>query len=152
MLSAQSQLLQATFALDLYKLRDDLSLLDSVVAFSSELLKVHSDNFTEYSLTLGKQSQGLVQFRNNMIALTDHSKMLNASAPKDADRQLAADIQLTETFQAHGTLHERVISLSSQLSQDLNSDFPALFNEKKYKELQAIAAKAQPALVQQTQT
>ena len=100
-------------AVDVYQLRDDLSLLDTILAFSSELLKVHGDNFTEYALTLGKQSQGLVQFRNNMIALTDHSKMLNASAPKDADRELAIEIKLTESFQSHGALHEKVISLSS---------------------------------------
>jgi len=41
---------------------------------------------------------------------------------------------------AHGILHERAIQLSSQLSQDLNSDFASLYNEKKYRELQAIAA------------
>lgn len=50
------------------------------------MLGVHSDNFSEYAFTLGKQSQGLVQFRNNLLALVDHSKLLNAAAAKDKDR------------------------------------------------------------------
>jgi hypothetical protein len=72
--------------LSIYKLKEDKSLYDSVLAMSCEMLGVHSDNFSEYAFTLGKQSQGLVQFRNNLLALVDHSKLLSAAAAKDKDR------------------------------------------------------------------
>jgi hypothetical protein len=78
-----------------------------------------------------------------MLALTDHSKLLNSAAAKDKDRQLAQQLGLAETLTAHGALHDRVIQLSSQLAQDLNSDFAAVFNEKKYKEIQALTQQAQ---------
>lgn len=87
--AAQAQVYQAVLALAVYKLKDDLSLFDSVLAMSCELLGVHADNFSEFAFTFGKQSQGLVQFRNNMLALTDKSKMLNSAGAKDKDRQLA---------------------------------------------------------------
>jgi hypothetical protein len=44
------------------------------MCFSSELLAAHADNFTEYALTLGKQTQGLNTFRSNVLALVDKSK------------------------------------------------------------------------------
>ena len=53
-LSAQSQLFQAVFALYAYKLKENLSLYDSILALSCESLKVHIDNFSEYALSLGK--------------------------------------------------------------------------------------------------
>lgn len=52
-------------------------------------MRVHEDNLNEFAFTFGKQSQGLVQFRNNMLALTDHSKLLNSQPAKDKDRALA---------------------------------------------------------------
>ena len=44
------------FALAVYKLKDDLSLLDSILALSCELAGAHADNFSEFAFTLGKQS------------------------------------------------------------------------------------------------
>lgn len=82
-----------------------------------------------------------------MLTLTDHSKMLNAAGAKEKDRQLAMKLQLAETFNSHGVLHDRVIQLSSSLAQDLNSDFAAVFNEKKYKELQALTQQASASQV-----
>jgi len=49
------------------------------MCFSSELLASHADNFTEYALTLGKQTQGLNTFRSNVLALVDKSKLLAAN-------------------------------------------------------------------------
>jgi len=51
------------------------------MAFTSELLSAHSDSFTEYSLSMGKQSQGLNNFKSNILALTDKSKLLSANPP-----------------------------------------------------------------------
>jgi hypothetical protein len=49
------------------------------MCLSSELLAAHSDYFTEYALTLGKQTQGLNTFRSNVLALVDKSKQLAAN-------------------------------------------------------------------------
>jgi len=46
------------------------------MCLSSELLSANADNFTEYALTLGKQSQGLNTFKSNVLALVDKSKLL----------------------------------------------------------------------------
>ena len=94
MLSAHSQVYQAAFALAVYKLKEDLQLYDSALALSCELLKVHADNFLEHAFTLGKQTQGLVQFRNNMTALTDHSKLFNSQGAKPSDRALTEKLQV----------------------------------------------------------
>lgn len=50
------------------------------MVLSAEVLQAHADNFTEYSLTLGKQSLGLNTFRSNVLALVDKSKMVAANA------------------------------------------------------------------------
>ena len=49
------------------------------MALSCELLKVHVDSLSEYAVTLGKQSQGLNQFRTNITALVDKSKLLGTT-------------------------------------------------------------------------
>ena len=55
---------------------------------------MHADNFTEYALTLGKQSQSVNTFRNNMQAMTANSKLLGTAA----DRKVADYIKLPEAF------------------------------------------------------
>ena len=46
-------------------------------------------------------------------------------------------------------MHERTVNLCQQLASDLNSDYAALFNEKKYKELQLIAGSVQSNILGQ---
>ena len=66
-----------------------------------------------------------------MQAMTANSKLLaNAQDKKVADKVL-----LPEVFNIHALLHDNSARLCQQLAADLNSDFPSLFNEKKYKEL-----------------
>lgn len=60
---------------------ENLGFYDSIMCLSAELLQVHADNFSEYALTLGKSSQGLNTFRNNVLALVDKSKMVAANPP-----------------------------------------------------------------------
>ena len=100
---------------------------------------MHADNFTEYALTLGKQSQGINTFRNNMQAMTAGSKVLASQT----DKSVADKVRLPEAFNVHALMHERTALICQQLAADLNSDYPALFNEKKYRELQQIASSAQ---------
>ncbi len=57
-------------------------MLDTILAFSLETLQVHADLLTEYALTLGKSTQGVNNFKNNLQALTDKSKLLGASPSK----------------------------------------------------------------------
>ena len=69
----------------MFNIKENLGVYDATLAFTSEILKMHADNFTEYALTLGKQSQGVNTFRNNMQAMTANSKMLGTAA----DRKIA---------------------------------------------------------------
>ena len=66
-----------------------------------------------------------------MQAMTANSKVLATSA----DRNVADKVKLPDAFSTHALLHERTMLLCQQLAADLNSEYPALFNEKKYKEL-----------------
>ena len=90
-------------------MKENLGLYDAVLAFSSEILKAHSDYFNDYALTLGRQTQGISQFRNNLQAMVDGSKLL--SNDKDVDRNLADALDLPSVFTNHGLLHERVASV-----------------------------------------
>lgn len=44
-----------------------------------------------------------------------------------------------------------MIALAQQLAADINSDFAALFNEKKYRELQSVASDSQQGLIESLQ-
>lgn len=79
-LGNQVHVYNAIFALEVYKLSQRLPLLDTTLAFSLETLQVHVDYLTEYALTLGKSTQGVNNFKNNMQALTDKSKLLNSQS------------------------------------------------------------------------
>ena len=97
----------AVFALELYKLSQELRIFDSTLAFSLESVNggVHADYLSEYALTLGKSTQGVTNFKNNMQALTDKSKML-ASA---INKPLQDSLRLSRVYQLHASLHERCI-------------------------------------------
>lgn len=110
-----------------------------MLALSAEVLACHADNFSEYALTLGKQSQGINTFKSNMLALVDKSKILAAA---DQNKQNSAEINLANTIMTHGQLHERLTQMTTALAADLNADYAALFNEKKYREMQAIAVES----------
>ena len=99
----------AIFALEVYKLAQELRLLDTTLAFSLESLQVHADYLTEYALTLGKSTQGVNNFKNNMQALTDKSKLLNSTNP--VNKALQDALRLSKVYQLHSSLHERVIQL-----------------------------------------
>ena len=55
-LEAPTQVVQAVLALEIYSVKENLSVYDATLAFTSEILKMHADNFSEYALTLGKES------------------------------------------------------------------------------------------------
>jgi hypothetical protein len=124
-------------AVEVYRTSENLGLYDAIMVMSSEMLQCHSDNFSDYALSLGKQSQGLNTFKNNVLALSDKSKLLGANP---ANKTAADSTHLVKAVQSHGANHERCAALRQSLSADLNSDYSSLFNEKKYKELQAMAS------------
>ena len=76
-----------------------MGLFDTIMCFSSELLASHADNFTEYALTLGKQTQGLNTFRSNVLALVDKSKLLAANP---SNKQISDQIRASKAVFAHG--------------------------------------------------
>lgn len=65
--------------------------------------------------------------------MVDGSKVLTSG--NDVDSAIKDYMSLPTCYLAHGLLHERTLLLCQQLAQDLNSDYPSLFNEKKYREL-----------------
>jgi hypothetical protein len=77
----------AIFGVELYQLQQKLRLFDTTLATSIETLGVHTDYLTEYALTLGKTSQGVTNFKNNLQALTDKSKLLNSTGAPDKELQ-----------------------------------------------------------------
>ena len=58
-LDAPSHVIQAVVALEAYKIKENLGCYDAVLSMSCELLAAHTDNFTEFALTLGKSTQGI---------------------------------------------------------------------------------------------
>lgn len=87
------------------------------------------------------------QFRSNMQALVDGSKLISSGA--DIDTAIKDYLSLPTCYLAHGLLHERTAQLCQLLAQDLNADYAMLFAEKKYRELQNIASLSQATLVSQ---
>lgn len=126
----------ALFALELARLSRALPLLDAALALTLESLGTHPDLLTDYALTLGKTSQGTTNFKNNLQALTDKSKLLGAARPDGRVYQLQAG------------LHERVLQLRQTAANEMNTDYGALFAEKKYKELLAFAREQQAEQLQ----
>ena len=62
-------------SLELYRLLNQMRMLDTSLVFSLEMLNVHQDYFSEYAITLGKNSQGINNFKNNVLALVEKSKL-----------------------------------------------------------------------------
>jgi hypothetical protein len=140
-LGNQVHIYNAIFALEVYKLSQSLPLLDTTLAFTLESLQqVHVDFLSEYALTLGKSTQGVNNFKNNLQALTDKSKLLNAQA---VNKPLQDALKLSKVYQLHASVHERVLQLSTLLTNELNNDYGSLFAEKKYKELLIFAKEQQ---------
>ena len=132
---------QAIVALEVFKLSQALPLLDTTLAFTLESLQqVHVDFLSEFWLTLGKSTQGVKNFMNNMQALTDKSKLLSAQA---VHKPLVDALRLSKVYQLHAFVHETVLGLSPQLTNELNSDCGSLFAEKGHKELQSFAHEQQ---------
>lgn len=82
-----------------------------------------------------------------MQAMVDGSRILTSG--NDVDSAIKDYMSLPACYLAHSGLHDRTLQLCQLLAQDLNSDYPSLFQEKKYRELQNIASLSQDTLVAQ---
>lgn len=78
--------------------------------------------------------------------MTDGSRLLTSG--NDVDSAIKDYMSLPTCYLAHRSLHDRSIELCQLVSQDLNAEYPSLFNEKKYRELQNIASLSQDTLVE----
>jgi len=67
----------AHFALAAYQARESSGFLAAILAFTLETREFPIDFFNDYSLTLGRTSQGVTQFKNNMISMVDKSKKVS---------------------------------------------------------------------------
>ena len=131
----------ATLAFEVQKTFTFLSQLDMSLAFTLESLKIPVDYFSDFALCVGKQSEEAQTFKNNMQNLVQGSKLL-AQKPS-SDRSTLDTLDLESTFCNHIELSKQVISLKSQLQNELNCDLFLLFNEKKYKEIYAFYQRAE---------
>lgn len=67
----------ATYALLAYKCKEAAGYLNAILAFQMETAQFPLDFFNEYTLSLrGRTSQGVVLFKNQMLALVDKSKQI----------------------------------------------------------------------------
>lgn len=74
-------------ALLAYKVREASGFFNAIFAFDLESQSFPLDFFNEYSLTQnGRTSQGIIQFKNQMLALVDKSKKLNTK-PGNIDQK-----------------------------------------------------------------
>jgi hypothetical protein len=56
----------AVFGIEIYQIKEKLKLFDTTLSTSIETLGVHTDYLTDYALTLGKITQGVINFKNNL--------------------------------------------------------------------------------------
>ena len=110
-MESQANILFATNALVTYKLREGMGFLNAILAFSMETLEFPVDFFNEYSLSMGRQSQGVTQFKQNMLAMTDKSKKL--STKPDMSESLKS-MDMPEVFSLHKLLTEKSMQLCNQ--------------------------------------
>ena len=120
--------------------------LNAILAFSMESLEFPIDYFNEYSLTMGRQSQGVTSFKQNMLSMTDKSKKLSTK-PDMSDNQKSMDIP--EVFSIHQLVTDKSMQLCNQYQQELNSDQCSIFSNKKYKELMKVAQMQESSLCNQ---
>jgi hypothetical protein len=66
-------------ALLVYQLKEGFGYLNSVLALSLESAQVGADYFNEYTLSQrGRQSQGVSLFKNQILSLTEDSKLIGS--------------------------------------------------------------------------
>jgi hypothetical protein len=99
-------------ALDAYQYREAQGFLTAVLAFSLETHEFPIDFFNEYSLTLGRSSQGVTLFRNSMLAMVDKSKK-TPTKPDVSDKQ--QDMNIPEVISLHCRLADKAIHNCVQL-------------------------------------
>jgi hypothetical protein len=96
----------AVNALDAYMLRESQGFLAAVLAFSLETSEFNADFFNEYSLTLGRSSQGVTQFKNSMLTMVDKSKKI----PTKPDvSQAQQEMNVPEVFSLHSRLADKAM-------------------------------------------
>lgn len=89
----------AKAALLSYKCREQFSYFSSVLALSIETAEFPLDYLNEYILTSrGRNTQGVVQFKNQMLALVNESKKLST---KPELNELQAKFDLVKTLSLH---------------------------------------------------
>lgn len=63
-------------ALQVFKCKAAAGYLSAILALFMETKEFPIDFFNEYSLTLGRQSQGVTAFKNAMVCMVDKSKVV----------------------------------------------------------------------------
>ena len=111
LLDSMANCLFAKNALVTYRFREGMGFLNAILAFSMESLEFPADYFNEYSLTMGRQSQGVTLFKRNMLSMTDKSKKLSTK-PELSDKQRAMEIP--EVFCLHQLITDKSLSLCNQ--------------------------------------
>lgn len=131
----------AKSALTAYTSREGVGFLNAVLALSLETAEFPAEYFNEYALTLrGRATQGVTQFKNQMLALVADSKKRQQKAElNDTQKQF----KISKVFTAHAQLTDRSGQLCNQLQNEINCDEASVFQNKKYKEILKLANEQQ---------
>mmetsp|Transcript_4445 Transcript_4445/g.6571 ORF Transcript_4445/g.6571 Transcript_4445/m.6571 type:complete len:188 (+) Transcript_4445:311-874(+) len=149
LLTALPNVYLAQTALLAYQSRESFGFLNSILAFSMETAEFSVDFFNDYTLTMrGRASQGVTQFKNQMMALTEESKK-KSTKPDVSEPQ--AKMNIPKVFNLHGQLGDKATQYCMQLQNEINSDEASIFQNKKYKQLLVLAGQQQAEMCQQIQ-
>lgn len=106
-----------------YKVKEGFGFLVALSAFIMESQELSADFFNEYTLTLGRSSQGVIQFRNAMQAMTDKSKLLSTKPCDDNDKKT----QVSSMYNSLGQLIDKAMQSYNIVQQEINRDEGAIF-------------------------
>lgn len=123
-------------ALQVYKCKTAAGYLTAILAFVMETAEFPLDFYNDYSLSLGRQSQGVVAFKNAMTCMVDKSKKV-PTKPDVSEEQRGMNIP--QVYNLHAQLFDKSTQYYIQIQSEINSDEASIFQNKKYKELIKLA-------------
>jgi len=91
-------------ALLTYKTKSAAGYFTAILAFFMETAEFPIDFYNEYSLSLGRQSQGVTLFKNGMISMVDKSKKV-PTKPEISDA--LKETNITQVFSLHSNLFDK---------------------------------------------
>ena len=111
-LNVKPTLCLAKLCLNAYKCKLALGYFTAVLALQMETSEFPVDFFNEYSLTLGRSSQGVTQFKTAMISMVDKSKKIPTKPDLKASHE---SMQIPTVYAKQAQLADRLSQTYMQL-------------------------------------